>query len=36
MAIEPRQQPPGPFSGRFILTIVVLAAVYAIAMWWLA
>jgi hypothetical protein len=28
-----RQQPPGQFSGRFIIVIVLLAVAYAIAMW---
>jgi hypothetical protein len=36
MAIEPRQRPPGQFSGRFILVIVLLSVAYAAAMWWLA
>jgi hypothetical protein len=36
MAIEPRQRPPDQFSGRFILVIVLVAVVYAVAMWWLA
>jgi hypothetical protein len=33
MATEPRQRPPGQFSGRFILVIVGLVIVYALAMW---
>jgi hypothetical protein len=33
MAIVPRQRPPNHFSGRFILVIVLLAIVYAAAMW---
>lgn len=36
MAPEPRQQPPGEFSGRFVLIIVMLTLVYAAAMWFVA
>jgi hypothetical protein len=35
MAIEPRQRPPDQFSGRFILIIVLLVVLYAVATWWL-
>ncbi len=33
MATEPRQRPPGQFSGRFIRVIALLSVAYAIAMW---
>jgi hypothetical protein len=33
MATEPRQRPPGPFSGRFILVILGLVVAYMLAMW---
>jgi hypothetical protein len=32
MTAEPRQQPPGQFSGMFIFAIVLLVVVYAAAM----
>jgi hypothetical protein len=36
MAPEPRHRPPGEYSGRFILVVVLLSIAYALAMWWLA
>jgi hypothetical protein len=33
MATEPKQRPPRPFSGRFILVILGLVVAYMLAMW---